>query len=62
MDPKPLYNFRYTITQQQIPEFLESLRVVQEDMIEGAVKIKQEQGFPEVRELLNRISKENPDG
>ena len=53
------FNFRYTITPQQIPQFLDGLRAVQEDMIEGAVKIKQDQGFPEVRELLNRIKDNN---
>lgn len=50
-------SMRYTISKEQIPEFLADLRRVQEDMIEELVRRKEQAGFPEAREVLDKIAK-----
>lgn len=52
---KNLYSIRYTIPKNAIPEFVESLRKMQEDMIEAVVESKATQGYPEARAVIDHI-------
>ncbi len=58
MEPKKsenLYSIRYTINKRDIPNFVNELRLIQENMIEAVVASKESQGFPEATEVINHI-------
>jgi hypothetical protein len=51
---QPYYQFP-KLTKSEIDNFLKKLESVHMQMIEKAVYIKQEQGFPEANEIINYI-------
>jgi hypothetical protein len=57
MEPneKNLYSVRYTIPKEAIPDFVEGLRKIQEDMIEAVVASKATQGYPEANQIIKHI-------
>jgi hypothetical protein len=56
MEPKNnLFNFRYTISKKDIPEFVNSLYKLQEHYMDAAVEQKAREGFPEATEAIKRI-------
>lgn len=55
MEKKPLYSIRYTMKPEDIMTFVSGLHEVQADMIECAVVKKEQEGFPEVTDILNHI-------
>lgn len=52
MDPKKPYVIRYTLSKDQIQDFVNGLHDMQAGMLEELVKRAQAQGFPQVKELL----------
>lgn len=56
-ESRNLGSMKYTIPKEQIPEFLAELRRIQTDMIEELVRRKERAGFPEAKEVLDRIAK-----
>lgn len=55
MEPKKLYNIRYTMKKEDIMSFVSGLHDMQADMINEAVAIEERKGFPQVKELLSNI-------
>lgn len=56
--PRPEKNvFRMTIPREQIQGFLDDLNKIQLDYIEQAVEQKAKTGYPEAREVIDRIMK-----
>lgn len=55
MEPKKLYSIKMTLKPEHIPTFVSGLHEIQAEMIEGVVKSKEAQGFPEATELLKHI-------
>jgi hypothetical protein len=52
---KTLYSIRYTIKPEDIPGFVNELRLIQENMIEAVVHSKESQGFPEASAVIKHI-------
>jgi len=53
--PDNRFNFRYTISKRDIPEFVNSLHVLQEHYMESALEQKARAGFPEATEAIKQI-------
>jgi hypothetical protein len=51
-DPKPLFNIKYTIDKKDIPDFVNSLHVLQEHYLDAAVE---KSGYKEANEAIKRI-------
>jgi hypothetical protein len=52
---EPLFNIRYTIAKKDIPDFVNSLHVLQEHYMEAAMEQKAREGFPEATDAIRYI-------
>jgi hypothetical protein len=50
-----LYTIRYTMPKKDIMTFVSGLHEIQADMIEELVAIKEREGFPEARTVIDHI-------
>ena len=55
MEPKKLFSVKYTLSKDQITDFVQSLYEIQDGFVEAAVEKKQCEGFPEAMEVINRV-------
>ena len=55
MEPKKLYSIKMTLKPEDIMTFVSGLHNVQADMIEEVVAIKEKEGFPEARQVIDDI-------